>query len=241
MKNWHYRCNNWELNNEFKFYKTMFKGIFDDSFMDEVKGFIDYLGDVFEGFDDVFGDTDKNEDCQTKRNGEPESHEHSHTYCKEETRVNGELVEQREEEWQDGEKVKDEHYTKELGCGQHCKCTNTERKTNGDVEYTIEFDDEDAADTPDERAESKSDVLRKCVNSLCEDAKKDHDKISELEMENNMLRDELNNVELKHKQHVADLLEEIDKLTSELKEKEELISAFSHLTDAVHKYDSKKN
>ena len=219
----------------------MFRGIFDDSFMDEVKGFIDYLDDIFEGFSDLVEKPKEKVERQTKSNGDPESHEHSHTYRKEETRVDGELVEQREEEWKDGEKVKDEHYSKELGCGQHCKCSNTERKTNGDVEYTIEFDDEDAADTPDERAESKSDVLRRCVNSLCEGAEKDHKKIAELEQENSMLRIQLSDSDKKFIQRESDLLSEIATLQGEIQKRDDLIGAFQHLTDAVKSYEDSKN
>ena len=219
----------------------MFRGIFDDSFMDEVKGFIDYLGDIFDGFGDLVEKPKEEVERQTKSNGDPESHEHSHTYRKEETRVDGELVEQREEEWKDGEKVKDEHYSKELGCGQHCKCTNTEKKTNGDVEYTIEFDDEDDADTPDERAESKSDVLRKCVNSLCEDAKKDHKRIAELEQENSMLRIQLSDSDKKFIQRESDLLSEIATLQDEIRKRDDLISSFHVLTDAVKSYEGSKN
>lgn len=219
----------------------MFRGIFDDSFMDEVKGFIDYLEDIFDGFSDLVEKPKEKVERQTKSNGDPESHEHSHTYRKEETRVDGELVEQREEEWKDGKKVKDEHYSKELGCGQHCKCSNTERKTNGDVEYTIEFDDEDAADTPDERAESKSDVLRKCVNSLCEDAKKDHKRIAELEQENSMLRIQLSDSDKKFIQRESDLLSEVATLQDEIRKRDDLISSFHVLTDAVKSYEGSKN
>ena len=223
----------------------MFRGFFDDSFMDEVKGFIDYLEDIFEGFSDLVENPNGKAECQTKPNGDPESHEHSHTYRKEETRVDGELVEQREEEWKDGEKVKDEHYTKCLdgkkdekkkicGCGDNgCK--------REDVEYTIEFDDEDAADAPDERAESKSDVLRKCVNSLCEGAEKDHKRIAELEQENSMLRIQLSDSDKKFRQREADLLSEISELQEQIKRKDDLIGAFQHLTDAVKTHENCKN
>ena len=215
----------------------MFRGIFDDSFMEEVKGFMDYLGDIFDDFADK---TKEIVETKTERKDNPEAHEHSHTYRKEETRVDGELVEQHEEEWKDGKKVRDDHRTKCLdgkkpenkricGCGQK-ECDG---KEDDDIEYTIEFDEDDANDT-------KVKALRRCVNQLCEDAKKDHEKMAELKRDNVMLRDELESIEHKWAQREADLLSEIDKLQSEIKLKDGLISSFQSFADAVNSYETSK-
>lgn len=219
----------------------MFRGIFDDdTFIDD---FLDLIGDLVSGVNETKGKIQKRVKEIKDAYDSPSRHEHSHKYEMEKTYKDGDLVESREKEWEDGELVKDEHYSKDgvegrkkctgSVCSGHC--SDTKKLDNGDVEYTIELDGD--VDTTDEPKCKEKESLRKCVKQLCDDAEKDHEEISELKRQVGFLRDELIGNDTKWAHREADLLETIERLEGELKEKDKLISAFQHLTDAVHSYD----
>ena len=218
----------------------MLRGIFDDdTFIDD---FFDLVGDIFEGVNDTKKRVLKKIEKFNDSNDEPKEHEHSHSYRNEKKYVDGELVESDEVEWKDGKKVKDEHYSKCLdGKKDENKCISDgkERTDDDDVEYTIEFDEEenDGKCRCSDSLKKKNETLRACVNQLCDDAEKDHKMIEELKRQNDMLRDELKVNDNKCGQRVADLLATIEDLENKIKEKDKLIDAFQHLTNAVHSYD----
>ena len=99
-----------------------------------------------------------------------------------------------EEEWKNGECVKDEHYRsdKALGCTCDKKCDDKSESCNKpkiEVEYNVEIDDAEELQKENERLKDKVSSLRKCVKSLSCDAEKDHKKIKELENKNKTLKE----------------------------------------------------
>lgn len=146
-------------------------GDFNDEFFGDYKKVIDEIDGMFKGKD-------------------------NYSYYKSERRVDGELVSKDEEEWKNGECVKDEHYRsdKALGCSCTCdkKCDDKSESCNKpkiEVEYNVEVDDAEELQKENERLKDKVSSLRKCVKSLSCDAEKDHKKIKELENKNKTLKE----------------------------------------------------
>lgn len=118
----------------------------------------------------------------------------NYSYYKSERRVDGELVSKDEEEWKNGECVKDEHYRsdKALGCTCDKKCDDKSESCNKpkiEVEYNVEIDDAEELQKENERLKDKVSSLRKCVNGLSRDAEKNHAKIKAIEKENKTLKE----------------------------------------------------
>ena len=197
----------------------MFRGMFDESFIGD---FFDVVDDLFEGFNEAKGRLEKRVKEFKESQGEPNRHEHSHSYTEEKTYVDDELVDSKREERKDGKVVKSEHYCKDAveGRNEDTKrvCGRGSKDCNNDVEYTIEFDEPDA----EEPNPNRVDALRKCVNQLCKDAENDHKKIanlnsriSDLEVENASLRAEIEDTNNNWKRRESQLLEHIERLESE--------------------------
>ena len=147
------------------------------------------FGDFFN--DEFFGDYKKVIDEFNRMLKENDDYSY---YKKSETHVDGELVSKDEEEWKNGECVKNEHYRsdKALGCTCDKKCDDKSEscdKPKIEVEYNVEIDDADELQRENERLKDKVSSLRKCVNSLSCDAEKDHAKIKGLENENKTLKE----------------------------------------------------
>lgn len=204
----------------------MFRTIFgeDESFIED---FIEFLDGVVRR--NILADKKEEEKkCDGKCCGDAKEHEHTHYYRNEEKRVDGELVEKREEEWKDGKCLKNEAYRKEdtpkISRGH---CSEPKNKTDGGVEYTIELDDNvDVEDPRIDGYRKKNELLRNSVNQLCSDAEEDHKKLRALSQENAILRSEIDELKKSHRQSEETLLEHIDKIEKELAEKTKIVDVF---------------
>jgi len=209
----------------------MFRTIFgeDESFIED---FIDFLDRV--AMRNILADKKEEEKkCDGKCCGDVKEHEHTHYYRNEEKRVDGELVEKREEEWKDGKCLKNEAYHKEdtpkISRGH---CSESKNESDGGVEYTIELDD--TVDSEDPRIvgyRKKNELLRNCVNQLCSDAEEGHKKLRALSQENAILRSEIDELKKSHRHSEETLLEHIDKIEKELAEKTKIVDAFRKFID----------
>lgn len=158
--------------------------------------FFDAIDELCEGFD-------KKTECENENGKNVEETKcdedfSSYTCSKKDKYVNGEHVSHDEEVWKDGKCIKDEHYCKngsidtvknkrieDTGCSfKRCKCADSKVKKGGDIEYTIEFNDDDEVDV----LKKKNESLRKSVNQLCADAENDHNEIARLKKENEELK-----------------------------------------------------
>ena len=160
--------------------------------------------DFWEELDELVNEFGKvvareNENVKQKDKKSDEEDYSSYECKKKDVYVNGEKVSHDEQVWKDGKCVKDEHCCKDSsienswnekcieddgGKFKRCKCGKCEVKDDGDIEYTIEFNDENDVDW----LKKKNDSLRKSVNQLCNDAKKDHEAIEALKKENDELK-----------------------------------------------------
>lgn len=171
-------------------------GIFE--ILDELER--DFFGTI-DGLCEDFGKVIERENEKVKGDEEKKGDEDfsSYTCSKKDKYVNGEHVSHDEEIWKDGKCVKDEHYCKDnsldtyrkygkCGCNgsnvSNCKSVDSKIKENGDIEYTIEFNDEEDTDS----LKKKNYSLRKAVNQLSADAEKDHKTIESLRKENESLK-----------------------------------------------------
>lgn len=201
----------------------MFRTIFgeDESFIED---FIEFLDGVVKR--NIL--TDKKEEekkCDGKCCGDTKEHEHTHYYRNEEKRVDGELVEKREEEWKDGKCLKNDAYRKEdTPKISRVHCSESKNKMDGGVEYAIELDDKE--DPRIDGYRKKNESLRNCVNQLCSEAEEDHKKLRCLSQENAILRSEIDELKKSHCQSEESLLEHIDKIEKELAEKTKIVDVF---------------